>query len=68
MKTKLSFLFLLSFIFYLGSSQVPQGFNYQAIARDGTGNILPNTTLQVMLYIQSTSTGGTIFWKELHNP
>ncbi len=32
------------------------------------GNILPNNTLQVMLYIQSSSTGGTIFWKELHNP
>jgi hypothetical protein len=67
MKTKISFLFLLSYIFYLGSAQVPQGFNYQAIARDGTGNILPNTPLQVMLYIQSSSTGGTIFWKELHN-
>ncbi len=47
---------------------MPQGFNYQAVARDGTNNLLPNTTLQVMLYIQSSSTGGTIFWKELHNP
>ncbi len=68
MKTK-----LLTTIFALSSalcalSQVPQGFNYQAIARDGTGNILQNTDLQVMLYIQSLSTGGTIFWKELHNP
>jgi uncharacterized protein (TIGR02145 family) len=68
MKTK-----LLTTIFALSSalcalSQVPQGFNYQAIARDGTGNILQNTELQVMLYIQSASTGGTILWKELHNP
>jgi hypothetical protein len=66
MKTKLLLSFLLSFIFYLLSSQIPQGFNYQAIARDGSGNILPNTPLQAMLYIQSLSTGGTIFWKELH--
>ncbi|MCX6303231.1 MAG: tail fiber domain-containing protein [Bacteroidia bacterium] len=36
MKTKLPLTLLLSFSFYLLSSQVPQGFNYQAIARDGT--------------------------------
>ncbi len=68
MKAKHSLLFLLSFIFYLGSAQVPQGFNYQAVARDEFGNLLQGTTLQVMLYIQSSPTGGTIFWKELHNP
>ena len=67
MKTKLSFTLLLSLVFGLLSSQVPQGFNYQAIARDGSGNILPNTPLQAMMYVQSLSTGGTIFWKELHS-
>jgi hypothetical protein len=74
MKTKPPLFYLLSFIFYLllspvpcALSQVPQGFNYQAIARDGSGNILPNTPLQAMIYIQSLSTGGTIFWKELHS-
>lgn len=68
MKTKL--LLLVSCVFYLVSlnAQVPQGFNYQAIARDGDGNTLQNADLQVMLYIQSSSTGGTVFWKELHNP
>ena len=48
-------------------SQVPQGFNYQAVARDGSGNILANTSLQAMMYVQSLSDGGTIFWKELHS-
>jgi hypothetical protein len=67
MKTKLSLTILLSLVFGILSSQVPQGFNYQAIARDGTGNILPNTPLQAMMYVQSLSTGGTIFWKELHS-
>ncbi|MCX6334761.1 MAG: tail fiber domain-containing protein [Bacteroidia bacterium] len=67
MKTKLSLTLLLSFYFCLLSSQIPQGFNYQAIARDGSGNILPNTPLQAMMYVQSLSTGGTIFWKELHS-
>ena len=67
MKTKLSFLFLVSFVFYLGEAQIPQGFNYQAVARDGTGAVLQNTSLQAMMYVQSESTGGTIFWKELHS-
>jgi hypothetical protein len=68
MKTKLSLFFLILTLCPAPSAlcQIPQGFNYQAIARDGSGNILPNTPLQAMLYIQSLSTGGTIFWKELH--
>jgi hypothetical protein len=66
MKTRFGFLFLLSFIFYLSSAQVPQGFNYQAIARDGTGNVLANTSLQAMFYIRSASSGGTLFWQEWH--
>jgi hypothetical protein len=28
---------------------------------------LANTPLQAMMYVQSLSTGGTIFWKELHS-
>ncbi|MCU0462161.1 MAG: hypothetical protein MUF36_09130 [Bacteroidales bacterium] len=70
MKTKLSLtalLFTLSFILSPCTAQVPQGFNYQAIARDGTGAILSNTSLQVMFYVQSLSTGGTLYWKELHS-
>jgi hypothetical protein len=74
MKTKTPLYYLWSFIFYLllspmplALSQIPQGFNYQAIARDGTGAVLQNTPLQAMMYIQSESTGGTIFWKELHS-
>jgi|WetSurMetagenome_2_1015567.scaffolds.fasta_scaffold00047_12 hypothetical protein len=69
MKTKLSLIILFLFTnICILFSQVPQGFNYQAIARDGSGNVLANTTLQVMIYIRSSSTGGTLFWQELHNP
>jgi hypothetical protein len=67
MKTKLLFTILLSFAFCILSSQVPQGFNYQAIARDGGGAVLPNTPLQVMFYVQSLSTGGTLYWKEWYS-
>ena len=47
-------------------AQIPQGFNYQAIARDATGTSIANTLLPVRITIQSDSTGGTIFWQELH--
>ncbi len=40
MKTKLTLTLLLSFSFYLLSSQIPQGFNYQAIARNGSGQAI----------------------------
>jgi hypothetical protein len=74
MKTKLLLSILLSFIFYLLSSQVPQGFNYQAIARDGSGNPIVNGTIKVKLSIMSGdttgfySTGiipGTYIWEEV---
>ena len=69
MKTKLSLTILLSFVFCLLSSQaqVPQGFNYQAVARDMQGNIIKNSSLPVRITIQSDSLEGTIFWKELHS-
>ena len=70
MKTKLLFTTLLSFIFCLLSSQVPQGFNYQAIARDGSGNPITNATIRVKLSILTDTTGffasgtGTYLWEE----
>lgn len=73
MKTKILFSLLLSFSFYLLSSQIPQGFNYQAIARDGSGNPIVNATLSVRLSILSDSNGfypggvGTYVWEETHS-
>ena len=67
MKTKLVLSSLLSFVFYLLSSQVPQGFTYQAIARDVSGNAIANQSLPVRLTIQSDSLGGTTFWIEEHS-
>ena len=46
-------------------SQIPQGINYQAIARDGAGAILDNKTFNIELTVQ-TSTAIEI-WKELKN-
>lgn len=61
---------LISFNFYLLSSQVPQGFNYQAIARDGSGNLITNATINVKLSILKDTTGfyatggGIYVWEE----
>jgi hypothetical protein len=63
---KIAFFLILFAVCLTFHAQVPQGFNYQAIARDGSGAVLANAPLQVMFYIQSLSTGGTLFWKELH--
>jgi hypothetical protein len=67
MKAKLLLTLLLSFSFYLLSSQVPQGFNYQAMATDAAGNPLKSTTLQVKLSILSDTIVPTIIWEELHS-
>ncbi len=69
MKTKLCFLILLSFVFGLLSSraQIPQGFNYQAVARLTTGDPIINTTLPVRITIQADSLGTSVIWQELHS-
>lgn len=67
MKTKLFLTVLLSFFFYLLSSQVPQGFNYQALAGDASGNPIRNTTIQVKLSILSDTIIPKILWEELHS-
>lgn len=65
---------LISFCFVLLSlnviAQVPKGFNYQAIARDGSGNPIINATMDVKVSILTDTTGfylgnGTYVWEEL---
>ncbi len=70
MKAKLIFSALLSFSFYLLSSQVPQGFSYQAVARDVDGYPIANKSLKVRLSILTDTTGfkatgaGVYLWEE----
>ncbi len=47
-------------------TQVPQGFNYQAIARDGDGAILASAPLSIRIAILSSITPLTIQWHEQH--
>jgi hypothetical protein len=74
MKTKFSSLYLLSCVLCLltlrpSSSalcQIPQGFNYQAIARDGvTGNPITDK-IDVKIAILEDDDPETVIWEELH--
>lgn len=69
-KNLLTFTLVIVFAFSFRSidAQVPQGFNYQAIARDGSGNPLTNLPIQVMLSVLvDTSANPVIMWQELHS-
>jgi len=46
-------------------AQVPQAINFQAIARDGFGNPMINTNIQIRLSVIDSSLGGSIVYQEL---
>jgi len=46
-------------------SQIPQGFNYQAIARDGSGNPI-STAINVKIAILSSTSDDDVIWEEEH--
>src|SRR4030043_2361363 len=66
MKTKLSLSALLSFFFCLLSSHVPQGFNYQAVVRDGVTK-QPIISQPVMVRITIEDVTETAVYQEEHS-
>src|SRR5215831_3030154 len=57
---------LLGFLIFpfLVFSQVPNLINYQGIARNSVGSVLPNKNISVRLSIHDSSSGGTIVYSE----
>jgi len=47
-------------------SQAPQGFNYQAVARDDGGELLASQAIEVKIGIRAGSESGTLVWEETH--
>jgi len=47
-------------------SQVPQGFNYQAVLGDASGNPVRNTDIKVKISVLSDTIIPVIIWEELH--
>ena len=63
MKTKVLVLFILS-ICGLSYAQTPQSFNYQAVARDVSGAVIPNSNLGIRMSILDAS--DNIMYSESH--
>ena len=58
------FAFILILFTFPAFAQIPQGFNYQAIARDESGEILAKISLPVRITLQTTQKGGTLIYEE----
>jgi hypothetical protein len=48
------------------AQSVPQGINYQAVARDVNGDVLMNQALTIQLSVISDTTTSAISWQETH--
>ncbi|HNW91131.1 MAG TPA: hypothetical protein PKN48_15835 [Bacteroidales bacterium] len=63
-------IFSLFFLLIIGYSfaQSPQAFNYQAVARDVSGNVLAAQALGVKISLHMTSATGPEVYSETHSP
>ncbi len=59
---------ILLFIVTSTFTQVPQSYKYQAVARDGSGNIIANVTVSLRITIVTGSPNGSVLYRETHNP
>ncbi|MCB9001082.1 MAG: fibrobacter succinogenes major paralogous domain-containing protein [Bacteroidales bacterium] len=60
-------LILLSFLFFVAQSQVPQKFSYQAVIRNTDGTVLSDTQAKIKVLLHSTSADGTVVYSEDHS-
>ena len=58
-------LFLFSLIAY---SQTPQGFNYQSVVRDASGDVISNSVVGVQFKLHQSTATGTVVYTETHTP
>src|ERR1041384_27051 len=52
------------FIALLAIAQAPPQINYQGVARNSVGNVLPNQPIALRLTIHDGSAGGTVVYRE----
>jgi hypothetical protein len=66
--TRIAVLLLFTIHFSLLSviAQVPQAFNYQAVARDASGNVLSGQLISLRITILDGSSTGTVVYSETH--
>lgn len=51
----------------LVNAQAPQGFNYQAVIRDGGGNLVTSGTVRLRFSILESNPNGATIWQEIHD-
>jgi len=66
MKNYINTLFFL-FCAFAAMAQAPQKFNYQAVARNAQGTVLPNQTVSIRASILDGSPTGISQYSEIHN-
>ena len=66
MKKTLSTLLSVLFCAITFAQSVPQGINYQAVARDANGDVLMNQTLTIQFSVISDITTSAVSWQETH--
>ena len=55
------------FLFNLNSyTQVPEKFNYQAVLRNSSGELIPNQSVDVEISIIDENSGGPVLYTEIH--
>jgi hypothetical protein len=54
------------FLFTAAMAQVPQKINYQAVARDASGNVIASKNISVRLSVREGSATGTVVYSESH--
>lgn len=65
---KLSFFISLFFVFTItGNAQVPEAFNYQAVVRNASGEIIANTVVSLKISILQDSETGVTIYSETHS-
>jgi len=67
MKRIFTILFTLHYSLLTLVAQAPQGFNYQAVARDTDGSLLASETIDVKIGIRSGNETGPLVWEETHS-
>ncbi len=52
----------------LAFAQAPQNFNYQAVARNASGNVLASQPVGIQITLHQTTPTGTVVYSETHAP
>lgn len=64
---RIMFILIIMLSVLLVKAQAPQAMNYQAVARDSFGNILPNQPIGIRISILSDTVNGLAVYKETFN-